>query len=185
MSQSQMASAPEMQLADHAKKLQAEFNLKSNEEMAILEIPGIDNPALEERVFQIANEVALKFAVQHWSNFHTWKFFRGIHTEEEARQHAPHLWESVEPFSTCLGTASRVTVALQEALRQEADLKDFAERGQLVGDTPLEEFKKMTFPRFHCITIVRFLGYCIVIDLTAQFLPSRSVSSQSMHAQGN
>jgi hypothetical protein len=48
------------------------------------EVSDTTNPVLEERVFQIASQVALRFAAMHWSNFHTWEFFHNIHTEEDA-----------------------------------------------------------------------------------------------------
>jgi hypothetical protein len=64
--------------------------------------------------------------------------------------------------------ASRVTSALQATLREEEELAEYAERVQLVVDTPLKAFKAMDRPRFHCITLIRFLDCCVVIDLTAQ-----------------
>jgi hypothetical protein len=77
--------------------------------------------------------------------------------------------------------ASRVTAALQEAVRQEDDLAKYAKRVQLAVDTPLEEFKKLSPPRFHCITMIQFLKHCIVIDLTAQATPFK-VNLQSIYA---
>jgi hypothetical protein len=72
--------------------LQAEFNLiTKGEEEAAHKIADTTNPEMEDRVFQIASKVALRFAAMHWSNFHTWEFFRNIHTEEEARQQAPRF----------------------------------------------------------------------------------------------
>jgi hypothetical protein len=77
-----------MQLATHAKEMQAAFNrIAKGEEMAAHEMIGTTNPALEDAVFRLASRVALRFAVLYWSNFHTWEFFRNIHTYEEARQH--------------------------------------------------------------------------------------------------
>jgi hypothetical protein len=64
--------ALQMQLASHAKQLEAEFNfITKGAEMVAHEIADTANPVLEDRVFQIASKVALHFAAMHRSNFYT------------------------------------------------------------------------------------------------------------------
>ncbi|KAF1851893.1 uncharacterized protein K460DRAFT_401893 [Cucurbitaria berberidis CBS 394.84] len=163
-----MAPTSAQQLQQNAAVLEDVLNNNmSRVEMRAHEISHSGNPVLEARVFQVASRIALQFATQlHWSNFHTWESFRHINTREEALEHAPHFWDSIHPFSTCLGMASTVTTALQTALSQEADLAKYADDVQLVTDCTVEAFKISR--RFHCITMVRFRHYCIVIDLVAQ-----------------
>ncbi|KAF1829457.1 hypothetical protein BDW02DRAFT_602526 [Decorospora gaudefroyi] len=103
-----------------------------------------------------------------WSNFHTWDYFRSIHSKEAAREQAPKFWDSIYPFATCLGMATSVTAALKHVLGQDAELAAYADRVQLATDVGLERCKEMSPPRFHCVTMIRFLDHCVVIDLVAQ-----------------
>ncbi|KAJ4368869.1 hypothetical protein N0V83_005951 [Neocucurbitaria cava] len=163
-----MAAQSAQELRRHVEEIEGDLNENlTTSEMAAHEIAASSGRALEERVFQVACRVALRFGSRmHWSNFHTWEFFRNVHTSKEAREVAPRFWKSIYPFSTCLGMASTVTTALRASLLKEKGLSRYAELVQLATNCDIHEFK--TSRRFHCLTMIRLVDYCIVIDLVAQ-----------------
>ncbi|KAH7076970.1 hypothetical protein BKA63DRAFT_382772, partial [Paraphoma chrysanthemicola] len=119
-------------------------------------------------VFEKASQVSLQLAAQiHWSNYHTWSYFRNV-PEAEVPQHVSRLWDAVYPFATCLGMASQVTTTLRLALMHDKNLSKFASKVQLVSDTPAACNRGPARIRYHCITIIQLSDHVIVIDLVAQ-----------------
>jgi len=136
--------------------------------MASYELAASLDPLLEERVYDVACRVALDLAsTLHISNFHFWEFFRGLKTIEEARQRALDLQSDTHPFATCLDMAMATSSALKAALLRDPDLADYACRVETVTDCKPDII--ITSPRdIHCLTLLRFHDFCIVIDLCAQ-----------------
>jgi hypothetical protein len=78
---------------------------------------------LEERIFEIANEVALstKAKAPRYSNFHSWEYFRDKTTAQQVQDAAPSFPKDIQPFGDCVTTAYLDAVALQEALSIDGD----------------------------------------------------------------
>jgi hypothetical protein len=132
-------------------------------DLAAHEVPYSKHPDLEERVFHMASRVALQLAPQlHSSNFHTWEFFRHIESSEEAHQNAARFRKATYPFATCLDMATEAARCLIAALRQDGDLAGYANRVQ-VATGAITSAREV-----HCLAMVKFDGFCIVIDLCAQ-----------------
>ncbi|KAF2829793.1 hypothetical protein CC86DRAFT_453362 [Ophiobolus disseminans] len=136
--------------------------------MVSYEIAAPTDPLLEDRVFEVACNIALDLAsLLHTSNFHTWEFFRHAKTQEDALQRAPYLQKATYPYATCLDMAMSISSALKAALVQDRDLAAYADRVETATDCKVDVM--LTSSRdIHCLTLIRLPNFCIVIDLCAQ-----------------
>ncbi|KAF2831601.1 hypothetical protein CC86DRAFT_402112 [Ophiobolus disseminans] len=160
-------STESSRLAEHAANIKASVNATLREDvMEGYEVAIFTDHEAEERVFQVACQIALHYASRlHWSNYHPWSFYRNK-THDDVRNTAPGLWDAIYPFSTSLGSASHITTALIQALSADSQLARYADDVQLVSNATLEEVKES--PQYHSFTMIRFWYHCIVIDLSSQ-----------------
>ena len=86
------------------------------------------NEELEQRVFEIADQVAKECALSFiYSSFHVWEYFRDYAADDDVPQHvADNIWKDLGPYSHCVGHAYKVTARLREALAQEEGLAKYA-----------------------------------------------------------
>jgi hypothetical protein len=88
-------------------------------------IPAHD-AKLEEKLFQIANAVALEAAPKVYSSFHVWEHMLKLPILEDLPEAADSIWDSILPFGHCVSLASYVTKKLRTALEDDSELAPYA-----------------------------------------------------------
>lgn len=126
-----------------------------------------ENKVLEERLFQTANAVALKCATKNqWSTFHTWEYLERFDCAEHVSAVADEVWNSIAPFTHCLGLAALVMQDLRAALQSKLTLMQYAQHVQLVVATRRDPIVGQEDS--HAVAVIHLKTHCVVIDPAAQ-----------------
>ncbi|KAI8941857.1 hypothetical protein NX059_003055 [Plenodomus lindquistii] len=126
-----------------------------------------ETPELTARLAAIAGTVAMQVrgVVPHYSNFHTWEYFRNARTETELRAIATSYPSSIVPFGNCLTMASITTEAWKDALlaSNEAEITKYAGQVELVTSSWSQSVKSAR--DYHCMAMLRLRTCCIYLDI--------------------
>jgi len=127
--------------------------------------------ALEKRIFEIANQVALDVRVNKlplYSNFHHYEHLRKIKSKAEASEKASAIATAIAPYGNCIFMADHCCKAFKAALLAENNprLVDFAYRIELATSNWHQKAKSSR--EYHCLAMLRLWDHCIVLDPVAE-----------------
>lgn len=80
--------------------------------------------ATQARLFQITNEVALKYSQEYqWSPWYSWNIINDLEYDRRygIRGMERHFWSPTKPFGSCLGASTNVLIELQAELTSDLD----------------------------------------------------------------
>lgn len=133
---------------------------------SIHNITTTPTPEVQDRLFKIANQVALKYAQDYaWSTWHSWDVVDQATSEGQAGLPATDrfFWHTTGRFGSSLGASTRIVTELQGELGSSPEawgLREYAITVRLV--TPVQ--RAITETVYHTVVAMCFDFFAIVIN---------------------